>query len=61
MNVSLKIYDALGRKISTLVAGEFETGKYSYQWNADNYSSGLYYYRLQTLNYTETKKMLLIK
>ncbi len=39
----------------------FNSGNYNYHWNADNYSSGVYFYKLQTESFTETKKMLLLK
>jgi hypothetical protein len=59
--VSLKIFDMLGREISTLVSGEMEAGAYTRQWNAANMASGVYFYRLQAGTYTETKKLLLLK
>ena len=59
--VSLKIYDLLGKEISTLVNEKLAPGTYTVDWNASQYPSGVYFYRLQTEGYTETRKMLLTK
>jgi hypothetical protein len=57
----LTIYDISGRVIETIVNENLQAGKYEVQWNASNYSSGVYFYRLQTSTFTDTKKMLLVK
>ena len=59
--VTLRVFDALGREASTLVAEELAAGTCSRQWNAANVSSGIYFYRLQAGAYVETKKMLVLK
>jgi len=59
--VTLKIYDALGRETATLVNEKLAPGTYEVDWNGSNYSSGVYFYRLITDNFNETKKMLMIK
>jgi hypothetical protein len=59
--VSLNIYDALGNQVTTIVNKEFQPGQYKYTWNAIDYSSGVYFYRLTAENYSITKKMLLLK
>jgi hypothetical protein len=59
--VSLKIFNSIGEEIERLVAEELSAGKYKYDWNAINIPSGIYFYGLQTENFTETKKMILIK
>ena len=59
--VTLKVYDVLGRVVKILVNEEKPAGEYRIEFNASKLSSGVYYYRLQTDNYTETKKMMLIK
>lgn len=63
--VSLKVYDALGREVAVLVAQEQKAGVYEIVWNASSttsgYTSGVYFYKLQTEEYSETKKMALIK
>jgi hypothetical protein len=58
--VSLKVYDVLGREILSLVQGDWEAGYHQVQWNA-NVASGIYFYRLQTEEFVETKKMILLK
>jgi len=57
----LIIYDALGREIESLVNGELTAGSYQTKWNAVNYGSGIYYYQLTAGDYTETRKMILLK
>ena len=59
--VRLIIYDALGREISTLVNEQLKAGVYEVSWNAANYPSGVYFYKLETENFSESKKMILIK
>jgi hypothetical protein len=59
--ITLKVYDVLGREISTLVAGEVEPGVYTLRWDACNYSAGIYFIRLKTKNYESAVKALLIK
>ncbi len=66
--VTLKIYDTLGREISTLVNEEKPAGAYNAIWNADGYASGLYFCKLSFFNkrtreptLTQTMKMLLIR
>ena len=58
--VSLKVYDVLGREILSLAQGDWEAGYHQVQWNA-NVASGIYFYRLQTEEFVETKKMILLK
>jgi hypothetical protein len=59
--VSLKIYDLLGREITVLVNEELKAGVYKAEWDASAYPSGVYFYRLAAGNFTETKKMILVK
>ncbi len=59
--VSLKVYDVLGREVATLVSGRQEAGRYSVPFNAASLSSGVYFYRLQSGSFVETKKMMLVK
>jgi hypothetical protein len=59
--VSLKIYDALGKEVTTLVNESLQPGVYEAEWNASDYPSGLYFYKLESGSFTETKKMVLIK
>lgn len=59
--VSLKIYDMLGREISTLVHQTLNPGVYSTEWNASMVSSGVYYYILSAGEFSSVKKMVLVK
>jgi hypothetical protein len=59
--VSLKIFDILGREVDDLVHEILPFGNYSRQWNANEFASGIYFYRLQAGSYIATKKLLLLK
>ncbi len=59
--VSLKVYDLLGREVATLVNQRQEAGRYQALFNAASLSSGVYFYRLQAGAFLETKKMMLVK
>ncbi len=59
--VTLKIYDALGREVKTLVSENKTTGNYTVDFNGSSFSSGAYFYRLEVNGYVDTKKMLLVK
>ncbi len=60
-NVTLKIFDVLGKEVATLENSQKSAGTYILNWNASNYSSGIYFYRLTAGEFTETKKMFLVK
>jgi hypothetical protein len=59
--VSLKVFDIVGREVLTLVNNELKAGVYRASVDGSGFSSGLYFYRMQTAQYTESKKMLLVK
>jgi photosystem II stability/assembly factor-like uncharacterized protein len=59
--VSLKVYDLLGKEISSLVNESLKPGTYQVQFDAKNLSSGIYFYCLKTKSFTETKRMILLK
>jgi hypothetical protein len=59
--VKLMVFDMLGREIETLVNEKQSTGTYEATFDASNYPSGVYFYRLTTDGFNETKKMVLIK
>lgn len=59
--VSLKVYDVLGNEVATLVNEEQKAGVYSINFNAQTFSSGVYYYQLKSGNNIQTKKMILTK
>ena len=65
-DVSIKIYDMLGRKVATLINNQEKAGYHIVYWNGrdrygNNASSGVYIYRLTAGNFSETKKMMLMK
>ncbi|MBX2977350.1 MAG: T9SS type A sorting domain-containing protein [Ignavibacteriaceae bacterium] len=59
--VTLKIYDILGKEVTTLINEEKQAGKYSIEFNASKLSSGVYLYELRSNEYKSTKKLLLMK
>jgi hypothetical protein len=59
--VNLKIYDLLGREIKTLVNEFKKANIYNIDFNASNFSSGIYYYKINVGEYTDIKKMMYIK
>ena len=59
--MSLRVYDVLGREIAVLVNKKKDAGRYSMQWDATRFSSGIYLYALQAGGFRETKKMILMK
>jgi hypothetical protein len=61
MTVRLIIYDILGREIATLVNEALKPGSYEAEWDGSIYPSGVYFYKLYTQDYSESKKMVLIK
>jgi len=59
--VTLKVYDILGREAATLVNEKLQPGSYEVSFDGSNFSSGIYFYKLQAGNFTETRKMLMVK
>jgi len=60
-HVTLRVYDLLGQNVATLVNKQMQTGYYQIVWNANNVSSGMYFYKIKAGEFTETRKMLLLK
>ena len=60
-HVSLDVYNIPGQKILTLVDNEMAAGRYAFNFNAIGLSSGCYYYILQSADFRETKKMIVLK
>lgn len=58
---SLIVYDLLGREAAILVKKQLKPGTYQADWNASAYPSGVYFYKLESGDYKETKKMLMIR
>jgi hypothetical protein len=59
--VSLKVYDSLGKEISTLVNQDKPAGNYEIEFNGGNLTSGVYFYRMQAGSFSATKKFILMK
>ncbi|CAF3743568.1 unnamed protein product [Rotaria sp. Silwood1] len=60
-NVSLKVYDMMGREVAELVNQFMQAGEYRADFSGANLSSGVYYYALKTDEFTSTKSMMLVK
>jgi hypothetical protein len=59
--VTLKVYNALGKEVATLVNSEKSAGRYEVNFNANDLSSGIYFYTIQAGKFQETRKMILLK
>lgn len=60
-DVTLKVYDATGKEVINLVNQQMNAGLYSVTWDASAVPSGVYFYKLKSGNFTETKRMVLVK
>lgn len=58
---TLVVYDLLGKEVAALVNEQLNAGTYEAEWNASNNPSGIYYYKLSTGDFTQTRKAVLIK
>jgi hypothetical protein len=61
VQVKVAVYDILGREAAVLVNSELYPGSYEIEWNAQSFSSGIYFCRMQTDEFTDIKKMVLLK
>ena len=59
--VTVKVFNMLGKEIATLVNGRKSSGDYKVDFNAANISSGMYFYSIRTENYYQVRKMVLLK
>ncbi|MBI4810067.1 MAG: T9SS type A sorting domain-containing protein [Ignavibacteriales bacterium] len=59
--VTLKIYNMLGQELTELINEEKKPGAYNVTWNAFGFSSGIYFYRMTAGNFSDIKKMLLVR
>jgi len=59
--VTLSLYDITGREVESLVNELVSPGRYRVLWNAENYSSGVYFYTIKTESFQQTKRMVLVK
>jgi len=60
-DVHLIIYDALGREVATPINQKMKPGRYEVEWDGTNFASGVYFYKLMVENFTDVKKMVLLK
>ncbi|MBK7230438.1 MAG: T9SS type A sorting domain-containing protein [Ignavibacteriales bacterium] len=59
--VTIKLYDVLGNEVITLVNEQKQAGKYEMLYNASNLASGVYYYQINAGDFTQTRKLMLMK
>lgn len=59
--VDIKIYDLLGKQVDHHISGKFAKGKHKVTWNAENFSSGIYFYSIEAGSYKKTKKLIVLK
>jgi hypothetical protein len=59
--VKLEIYNALGQKVATLVNAKLPAGKHDVIWQAQNAPTGIYFYKLETAAFSQTRKMVLMR
>jgi hypothetical protein len=60
-DITIKIYDVLGNELEVLFSGNKSPGTHSLNWNASNYASGIYFYKMNAGSFNQVKKMLLVK
>ncbi len=59
--VTIKVFDLLGNEVETIISKKYSAGRHKLEWNARNYSSGIYLYKLTADNYIGIKKFILLK
>lgn len=59
--MKLIIYNSLGKLVQNVFEGKLQSGTYNYKWNAADFPSGVYFYKLETNDFTSVKKMSLVK
>jgi hypothetical protein len=59
--IELSVYNLLGHKVATLISKKQSAGSYQVEWNATDFSSGIYYYKLNVGEFQQVKKMVLLK
>jgi hypothetical protein len=59
--VTLKVFNVLGQQVASIVSEKLNSGIHKYEWQAQNLPSGIYYCRMQAGEFTDTKKMVLLK
>jgi hypothetical protein len=59
--VKIEVFNLLGQKVATLINTEQSAGRHSVNWNAESFSSGIYFYKISAGSFVETKKMMVLK
>jgi hypothetical protein len=59
--VNIKVYNILGKEVAVLAKEELKAGEFEVDWNAADYPSGIYFYRIEAGEFTRTYKMILVK
>lgn len=59
--VNVSVYDLLGKEVDVILNSQLNAGTYKVQWDANKFASGIYFYRLTASDFTETRKMMLVK
>jgi hypothetical protein len=60
-NVSIKVFDMLGREVSVVMNGFMKSGTYEITFDASTLASGTYFYRMQAGDFVDIKKMVVLK
>ncbi|MEO8514748.1 MAG: T9SS type A sorting domain-containing protein, partial [Ignavibacteria bacterium] len=60
-NVKLAVYDIEGKQVAEIVNANYAAGEYSFDFNAENLATGIYFYKLETPEFTSIRKMMLVK
>ena len=60
-SVTLKVYNTIGKEVETLISEEMGAGVYEVTFDASKLNSGMYFYRLNSNGFSETKRMMLVK
>ena len=60
-DVTLTVFNFLGQPVATLLSGRFDAGDYKIEWNATEFPSGTYFYRIQAGEFTQTRRLTLLK
>lgn len=59
--VKITVFDMLGREVTSLVNQQMQPGSYNVDWDASNYPSGVYFYKLESGDFSESRRMVLLK
>jgi hypothetical protein len=59
--VNLTVYNSIGQKIKTLISRTLEAGRHTVNFNAEGLTAGIYFYKIETVGFVSTRKMILLK